>query len=183
MRRFLPAVRAAALAAAASIAGIAPAAAVTPVELPVATANHVVQVKDGEGIAREGARIIRRDRHRERRSERHARPRHDAQKQMHRRREAHRQERRRNDDDSYTLRRDESRTIRRDRHLNRYDRHPGPKFIRPGGSKGHYESYGYRGGRHDGYGRKSRIYKMQSYDYKSSPSNGALKDVLTAVPD
>jgi len=202
MRRFLPAVRAAALAATLSIAGLAPAGAArlfVP-DAPPAV-QHVVQINDGDGIGRDGARIIRRDRHRERRGERHVRPRHEGQKQVYRRHEGHREAKRRHRDNRYALRRDERPRLGYNRDGPRlgYDRdgerlgynrghddYRGPRLIHP--SRDHRrkewrDEYGHDDWNQDRYRHRPRLYKMQSYGYKTVPANGTLKDVLTAVPD
>ena len=212
MTRFLPAVRAVALAATLSIAGLAPAGA-APLFVPTVppAALHVVQTTDGDGIGRDGARVIRRDRHR--RGERHARPRHEGHKQAQRRHEGHREAKRRHHDNRYALRRDERPRLGYDRNgprlgydrdgtrlgYNRsydrnrdgHDNHRGPKFIHPDRDDRRHEwrdyygygDYGHDDWNHDRYRHKPRLYKMESYGYKTAPANGALKDVLTAVPD
>ncbi len=174
-----------ALAAALSITCLAPASpAPAYISMTPAASSHLVHVdENAHSLSREGARILRRDRHSERRGEPY--------KRLHRgryepsrkfagqgpkgHRLAHRGKDRRygyNDrpDRQYLYQFGTQPSLHRYRDERRERRHG---YVHRHDNPGQFK----------GYGRKPRSYRMHSFDYSTRPAKGPLKDILTAVPD
>ena len=204
MTRILPGLCAAAIVAAVSIVGMTPASAMPAFVPDISTAAlNVLQIKDGESIGPDSARIIRRDRHRDRRGEKFRRH-HDGDRQLRRHHDGPKAAHRRDRDKRFARRHRQDHRLGYNRArpgerlgYNRdydhggyaYDDHKGPKHLRRHrDDRREWRSDDF----YDGYRHKRRLYKMESYGYSGGPhkgysgykgSNGRLDDILTAVPD
>lgn len=191
----------AAVAALFSSAGLGQAMAAPAIAIPSPKLqSDIVLVEDGDGLAREGARIIRRDRdgkHRGERSRRHddARRHRDGNHQAHRRDRDKRFSRRRHQDDRLGYNRAEpGKRLGYNRDYDdghAYDGRNGPRFLhrrRDGRSGWHDDDFG------DRHRHPRRVYEMESFGYSAEPRRTSpghrdrgparrLSDVLTAVPD
>lgn len=196
MTRFLTGICAAAVAGAFSIAAFAPASATPAIVPDISTsASHVVQVDDGDGIAPDSARIIRRDRHRDRRGEKFRRH-HEGQKQVRRHHDGPRQAHRRDRDKRFARRhyQDDRLGYKRARPGERLGYNRAGPDQRLGYNRSHdrdgYADGDHKGPRHfrrhrddrrqwrrddfyDGYRHKRRLYKMESFGYSAGPDKGS----------
>lgn len=162
------------LAAALSMSWL-PQAAAVPAFIPISPVTHpdVVHVGD-TSLSRDGARIIRRDRHRKHRVERHER-RHERVQKSAKRHHNHKKLAQR----------------RHDGHRYAYNQRPDRQYLYQfgNGAQGYSDNRrirrfdeAYGGDNHYRHYRKPRIYRMESFGYNPKPQ-APLKDILTAVPD
>ena len=181
MTRFLPGICVAVLTGALSIAGIAPAAAV-PVFIPDVPASRLEITKISDSvkiIRREGSRIVRPDRHRERRIERGARPHQNGSKVARRRHQDKRFAYRRHQNDRLGYNRASeggirlgyNRSLEGSRHT--YDHRPDRKYIYRYADEGRYGRRDFYGDNDWNQGKEYRYkrppYKMQSFGYEAAP--------------
>jgi len=179
MKRSITGIAVLALAAALST-GLASYANSAPPIMSMKPASNsvVIHVDDSsQSLSREGARIIRRDRHRKHRIERHERRHERGQKSAQHRLKHHRLAHRRNNNDRYAYNQRPDRQylyqfdgsadkFRDGRHVRRF----GDAY--DGDHRYHYH----------GRPTKPRIYRMESFGYSAKPQM-PLKDILTATPD
>jgi hypothetical protein len=194
MTRFLPGICVAVLGGALSLIGLAQAVA-APTFMPNVEASkpEIIRISDSvKIIRREGAHIVRPDRHREPRIERSARPHQNGDKVAHRRHQDKRFAYRgqQNDRLGYNrateggVRLGYNRSLEGSRFA--YDHRPDREYIYRYGDEGRYEQRDFYGddnwNGNDEYRHKKRLYKMQSFGYETAPQQGPLNDILTAVP-
>ena len=188
MTRFLPGISVAVLATAFSLAGLAQAVAAS-VFMPKVAASRpeIVRISDSaNGLPPEGARIIRRDRHREHRIERSERPHGDGYRVEHRRNHDKRFAYRHHQNDrlGYNRAREGGVRLGYNRSLDsgRYAYNHRPYRHWDKGRHERPDFYGDNWNQGEGYRYKRRVYKMESFGYQPAPHQGPLKDILTAVP-